>query len=154
MGKYNILVHRNLCPVCDEIHETMRKNEKSHPRCRAEYYKRYYKEWNRRNRGGKFTHTRHSMARRTWYIEEHVCVVPECGYSTLTRDLTFYSKDGVESKIKLCPKHLFEYKCGFLDEKTWLRVDRLKDKEEPHAQSAGSDEGKGPVGAGSQHEGS
>lgn len=170
MAKYNVEVYRNICPVCDKIYVTTRKRELSHPHCREEYYRMYYKEWNRKNRSGKFTRTRHYMARRTWYVNEHACVVPGCGYSILTRDLTLYDKEGKKTVFKLCPMHLFEYKCGFLDDRTWLRVDKLKEhkikedaailgaavakvanrKESTDAQSTGVTETKGDVGADSQ----
>ena len=85
----------------------------------------------------RITLSRIARARKSWFVHEKSCIVTNCGYTKLSRGVrAMQTVDGKETlvQIHLCPKHLFEYRCGFIEPWTWVEKDiealKLKPKEQ------------------------
>ena len=125
---YGVKTFKLICPVCkdagkpDPTFLTSRKNAKACLLHREEWYRRYHHGRYSGSLSRVATQSRIARSRKPWYVKEHVCDVTGCGYSNLTRKLKS-AKDGSQVEIFLCPKHLFEYRCGFIEEWTWVERD-------------------------------
>jgi predicted RNA-binding Zn-ribbon protein involved in translation (DUF1610 family) len=125
MGKYGIALVNSICAVCGEKFVTSSRKQKCHDQCREEYYRRYYKERYRREHSGHVSTAASLRAAASWHVNTHICAVPGCGYSKITRDVTI-RKETETTVVKLCPKHWAEYRLGFLEAWTWAAKDEAR----------------------------
>ena len=134
---YGVKVFRLICQICKDAGKAdpsflaSRKNAKACLIHREEWQRRYYRLRYRTKYVPKQTTSRIARARKTWFVGEHACKVPGCGYSKLTRNVKIMEAEGKElMEVKLCPKHLYELNCGFIEAWSWIEKDREKERQE------------------------